>query len=256
MATFATERLSPNRIHDNHAFSREAFAKTRTNSGRWRRIRQITIELARRGYDVVLLDLVPEMLKLAKNKAKRTGAALKVKQFVQGSIEDLSIFPDNTFDALLCLGGPLSHLLKAEQRKNAAKELARVAKNGAPIFVSVISRIGLLRTLLIRFQHEMQYAKHHWEVGNYILGQQGENFTATHWFLPEELQVLFEKQGGKILEMAGLEGLSSHHERETNKLYKDPVKWKMWLEILLKTCTHPTVVGSTEHFLLVVQKQG
>lgn len=197
MATFATERLSPNRIHDNHAFSREAFAKTRTNSGRWRRIRQITIELARRGYDVVLLDLVPEMLKLAKNKAKRTGAALKVKQFVQGSIEDLSIFPDNTFDAVLCLGGPLSHLLKAEQRKNAAKELARVAKNGAPIFVSVISRIGLLRTLLIRFQHEMQYAKHHWEVGNYILGQQGEDFMRRIGSYQRNCRCFLKNKGGK-----------------------------------------------------------
>jgi hypothetical protein len=40
----------------------------------------------------------------------------------------------------------------------------------------------------------MQYAKHHWEIGDYIPGLQGQGFTATHWFLPEELRVLFEKQ--------------------------------------------------------------
>jgi len=27
------------------------------------------------------------------------------------------------------------------------------------------------------------YAKHHWEVGDYIPGQQGEGFTPAHWFL-------------------------------------------------------------------------
>ena len=32
-----------------------------------------TIELAKRGYDVVLLDLVPEMLELAKKKVRRAG---------------------------------------------------------------------------------------------------------------------------------------------------------------------------------------
>jgi hypothetical protein len=77
-----------------------------------------------------------------------------------------------------------------------------------------------------------------------------------HWFMPEELCELFEKQDAKILEMAGLEGLSSHHRKETNRLHKDQEKWKMWFEILLKTCAHPSVVGSSEHFLLVCRKAG
>jgi ubiquinone/menaquinone biosynthesis C-methylase UbiE len=188
-----------------------------------------TIELARRGYNVVLFDLTPKMLKLARRKIKQAGVLRNVKQFVQGSIEDLSMFADEEFDAVLCLGGPLSHLLSVKQREKAAEELVRVAKINAPIFVSVISRIGLLRTLLIRFQHEMQYAKHHLEIGDYIPGLQGEGFTAAHWFLPEELSELFEKQNVEILNMAGLEGLSSHHERETIKLYKDQEKWKMWM---------------------------
>jgi len=213
-----------------------------------------TIELAKRGYDVVLLDLVSEMLKLAERKMKRAGVLRKVKQFVQGSVEDLSMFPNDTFDAVLCLGAPLCHLLKVKQREKAAEELVRVAKRDAPIFVSVISRIGLLKTILVEFPHEMQYAKHHWEVGDYVPGLQGEGFTAAHWFMPEELRELFEKQSVKILEMAGLEGLSSHHRKETNRLHKDQEKWKMWVEILLKTCTHPSVVGSSEHFLLVCRK--
>ncbi len=213
-----------------------------------------TIELAKHGYDVVLMDLVPEMLKLAKKKVKKAGVLEKVKQFTEGSVENLSLFDDETFDAVLCLGGPLSHLLNIGQRERAAAELVRVAKREAPIFVSVISRIGLLKTILIGFPHEIQYAKHHLEVGNYVPGQQGQGFTAAHWFLPEELRALFEKQGVQVLEMAGLEGLSSHHEKETNRLCKDKEKWKMWIDILLKTCTHPSVVGSAEHFLLVCRK--
>jgi len=215
-----------------------------------------TIEFAKRGYSVVLLDLVPEMLKLARRKIKKAGVLGKVMQFVQGSIEDLSMFGNETFDAVLCLGAPLCHLLNAKQRERAAAELTRVAKRGAPIFVSVISRIGVLRTIFIRVPQEMQYAKHHWKVGDYIPGLQGEGFTAAHWFLPEELRELFEKQDVEILDMAGLEGLSSHHEKETNRLYKDQEKWKMWSGILLETCTHPSVVGSAEHFLLVCRKRG
>lgn len=214
-----------------------------------------TIELAKQGYNVVFLDLVSEMLRMAKRKTKQAGVRERVKEFVQGSIEDLSVFPDEEFDAVLCLGGSLNHLLIVRKREKAAKELVRVAKKGAPIFVSVISRIGLLKTILTEFPHEMQYASHHWEVGDYIPGLQGEGFTAAHWFLPEELRELFKEQGVEASEMAGLEGLSSHHERETNRLHRDQEKWRMWIDVLLKTCTHPSVLGSSEHFLFVGRKQ-
>lgn len=213
-----------------------------------------TIELAKKGYKVILLDLVPEMLTLAKRRVKRAGVLKNVENFVQGSIEAMSIFSEKSFDAVLCLGAPLCHLLSSEQREKAAAELLRVAKIGAPIFVSVISRLGLLKSILIRFPHEMKYVKHHWEVGDYIPGLQGEGFTAAHWFMPEELRALFERHGAETIELAGLEGLSSHHRKETNRLYKDQEKWKIWTQILLKTCTHSSVVGSSEHFLLVCRK--
>jgi hypothetical protein len=93
-------------------------------------------------------------------------------------------------------------------------------------------------------------------VGDYIPGLHGQGFTAAHWFLPEELRGLFERQDAKILELAGLEGLSSHHEKETNSLYRDRERWQMWMEIILETCTHPSAVGSAEHFLLVARKRG
>jgi SAM-dependent methyltransferase len=213
-----------------------------------------SIELAKQGYNIVLLDLVPEMLAMARNKIRRAGVLRKVRQFVQGSIDNLSMFPNESFDAVLCLGAPLNHLLEAKQRERAADELVRVAKRNAPVFVSVISRIGLLKTILAKFPNEMQYAKHHWDVGDYVPGVQGEGFTATHWFLPEELCQLFERRGVQVLEMAGLEGLSSHLQKQTNRLYKDHEKWTMWTEMLFDTCTHPSVVGSAEHFLLVCKK--
>jgi len=213
-----------------------------------------TVELAKQGYEVALLDVVPEMLKLAERKIRQAGVKRRVKQIVKGSIEDLSMFSDETFDAVLCLGAPLGHILNQQKREKAAEELVRVAKKEAPIFVSVISRLGLLKTLLIRFQDDIQQAKNQLEVGDYVPGVHGEGFTAAHWFLPEELRGLFETQGVEVLEMAGLEGLSSHHPKETNRLFKDDEKWKMWMEIILKTCTHPAVVGSSEHFLLVGKK--
>jgi ubiquinone/menaquinone biosynthesis C-methylase UbiE len=217
-----------------------------------------TIELAKKGYDMVLLDLVKELLEVAKRKIRKEKVEHKVKQIVEGSITDLSMFDNETFDGVLCLGGPLSHLLDSQQRETAAKELARVAKKDAPIFVSVISRLRLLKTILLEFQNEIRDCRHHLEVGDYIPGvlprKEVTGFTAAHWFLPEELQKLFEKLNVETLDVVGLEGLSSHLKRATNKLYREKEKWNAWVDIVLKTCNHPSIIGATEHIMYIGKK--
>lgn len=97
-----------------------------------------TIELAKLGYDVILLDLTSKLLQIAKNQIKRAKVEGKVKQLLEASVHDLSVFKDDTFDAVLCLGGALNHITCREYREKAIDELIRVAKNGAPIFVSVM----------------------------------------------------------------------------------------------------------------------
>jgi ubiquinone/menaquinone biosynthesis C-methylase UbiE len=217
-----------------------------------------TIELVERGYDIVLLDITPKLLAIAKREILKAKVQSRVKQIVEGSITDLSGFTDETFDAVLCLGGPLNHVLNASQRGQAMQELGRVAKRGAPILISVISRLGLMSTILVVTPDEIRDCKHHLETRNYIPGvtprREVKGFTAAHWLLPEELRSLCEENGVEVLDMAALEGLSSHHWKETNRITRDRKKWRMWIEILRRTCTNPSIIGSSEHFLAVGRK--
>ncbi len=79
-----------------------------------------TIELAKLGYDVVLLDFVPELLQIAKKKIKREKVQDKVKQIVEASIDDLSIFENGSFDSVLCLGGALCQLVNKKRREKSS----------------------------------------------------------------------------------------------------------------------------------------
>ncbi|MFX1242627.1 MAG: class I SAM-dependent methyltransferase [Promethearchaeota archaeon] len=214
-----------------------------------------TLELAKRGYDLIILDLTPTMLEIAKKEITQAGLEKRVKGDFTSSIEDLSIFSNEMFDAVLCLGSPLGHIIDAKKREKSIREIIRVAKNQAPIFISVISLIGLLKTILIKFPNNIKHLQHHWKDSNYILGETGKGFAPTHFYLPEELVKDFENHDVEILEIAGLEGLSSHHNKETNEIYKDPDKWNKWIEVLIETCTHPSLIGSSEHFLLVCRKK-
>ena len=215
-----------------------------------------TISLARKGYEIVLFDLVPENLRFARNKLNRLGLRGQVRDFVEGSIEDLGAFPDESFDAVLCLGAPLSHLMGAGERTRAVSELVRVAKVDAPILVSVINKFSALiyelsgRYLLAKpdgrelFRLLLQTGDH---TGRYA-------FTAFHGFLPEELRDALSGPNVEILEMAGLEGLGAHHQDEVIKIARNKRLWKVWLEAHYETCTHPSVVGTSEHALIVGRK--
>lgn len=63
-----------------------------------------TIELAKRGYDVTLLDYTPSLLEKAKREISRAKVKDRVKQVVEGSIVDLSQFKDNYLIVFCVLG--------------------------------------------------------------------------------------------------------------------------------------------------------
>ena len=213
-----------------------------------------TVELARRGYQVVLLDMTPANLEFARRQIKRSRLQDKVEQVVEGSIVDLSRFADNTFDAVICLGGPLSHVLDQHKREKAITELIRVSKPGAPLFVSVMSRLNVMVIELMIAPHEFEepFFKALRDQGDYF---GGFGFTACHFFLPEEFANAFRSQGFNILEMAGLEGIGSRHNKKINALAKNELRWRVWMETHFQTCTHPSVVGMAEHMLLVGKKE-
>jgi SAM-dependent methyltransferase len=214
-----------------------------------------TIELAKLKYDVVLLDLTPRLLKIARKQIGKAGVTNRVKQILPGSIDDLSMFKSSTFDAVLCLGGALSHIVNRREEEKAIDELIRVAKRDAPIFISVIGRLAVLVSGLVRFPDEIEIDKLYpniCDTGDY---HGGYGFAPCHLYLPEELERSFEKRKVRILEMAGLEGLATQHPKETNRLFKKyPKAWKNWQEIHSRTCTHPSVVATSEHFLIIGRK--
>lgn len=213
-----------------------------------------TIELAKQGYDVVLLDITPELIEFAKKQVRKEKVQNKVKNIIIGSITDLSIFDDNTFDAIICLGGPISHLKNNKERQKAVSELTRVAKKNAPIFASVMGKLGVLIGSLRFWPEEMRFPNfkqiiekgddYRWHGGHYA-----------HFFVTEELKNLFNRKRLKILELAGLQGISTHSRKEINKFAKhDKEIWKVWLGAHYKFCTRPEIVGISEHMLIVCRK--
>ena len=93
------------------------------------------IWLAQRGYEVVLADLSPELLRFAKTQISEAGVGAQITAVVEADACDLSHWHDESFDAVLCLG-PFYHLPDATDRQRAAMELVRVLRASGLAFVA------------------------------------------------------------------------------------------------------------------------
>lgn len=221
-----------------------------------------TIELAKKGYEVILYDLSPECLEIASREMEKAGVKEQIKKIVEGSITDLSQFASGSFDAVLCLGA-LSHLIERRDREKAVSELVRVAKKDAPILVSVIGLYGVFRTILQRpYLRDELTAPSHEETFSRGIHRSAwhkheavQGFPDAYFFHPRELRDLLEKHGVETIEMATCEGLSSHLQEETNTIYEDKEKWGRWLRLILRTCNDPYILGLGEHFLYIGRKK-
>ena len=212
-----------------------------------------TIELAKRGYNVILLDYTPELLKIAVKKIKQAKAEKNVEAIIEGDVRNLFLFKDNSFDAVLCIGAPISHLIKKKDRIKAVKELKRVAKKGAPIFISVIGTLAIATQAIWKFPNEVKtsFFRKYMYTGDYF---GGHGFTTSHFFRADELEQLIKSCGLKVTSIVGLEGLASANQIYFAKNFKNKDRWKHWLNMHYKTCEYPSVVDTSQHILIVARK--
>ena len=213
-----------------------------------------TLEFCRAGYDVVLLDIDPTYTAFAEEKIELEPKSVsnRLVASVVADVRDLSRFDTNEFEAVLCLGGPLTHISDETERIQATSELVRVAKPGAIVCISVMGYLAMLRTVLSRASEELIIPQY-WEL---ITEGKGNNLVQDrlwHFFRASELQQLAESCGLTTLEMVGCEGLSTGLFEATNTVAEDPIKWKRWVKLVLETATEPAVVDLASHILYIGQ---
>ncbi len=150
----------------------------------------------------------------------------------------------------------MSHIKGNKTRKKAVSELIRVAKKGAPVFISVMGKLAVLANCLRYWPDEIKQTRHFREIWKNGDDNIWHGSSYCHFFMPEEFKTLVSESGLKILECVGLEGLGSNAKREINKLAKNwPKAWKNWIEAHWGLCSHSAVFATSGHMLIVGRKK-
>ena len=155
---------------------------------------------------------------------------------------------------MISLGAPLSHLTVAHLRSSAVAEMVRVVKHGGVIFLTGLNRLACYRGAVFWLKAPTffeQIIQPGYRVDGIMLGsQRWYNFT------PGELEALAQSSGLKIVDRVGCEGLANHLPLENlEQIESKPEYWAAWKKILLETCREPSIVGISNHFLVVGRKE-
>jgi SAM-dependent methyltransferase len=209
------------------------------------------VDLVKVGYRVVLFDLMHDYLRCAQAKVMEAGVEKGTAVPVEGDLGSLP-YADGVFDAVLCLGAPLSYLLEAGARSRAVTEMARVVKDGGRVFLTGIGRLATYRG-------GIYWAT--WHLFDLFTSPEARRtgrvpgYDYWYTFAHGELDVLAEDAGLSVEDRVGCEGLAAYLPMDhLGQVENDPDRWPVWKAILLETCNEPSIIGMSNHQLVVARK--
>ncbi len=237
---------------------------------------RFSILLAKHGCQVTHFDISQPMIDKAKEIAETAGV-LNNMSFVKGALEELSLYPDKSFDLVISFDAPISYTHPNQEK--VISELIRIAKK--QIMISVSSRLGYLPYLanplnknqfiidekcndpwvqwclsnkqkaIDEFSFKKLEAQKLLEEG--LMGgdleieeynRGGTPWCITYTFMPDELELLLEKYGVKRIKMAGPGAYARTIPNEIlRKIMNDSQQQTEFLEFCYIYDQNPYVLG-------------
>lgn len=209
------------------------------------------IALARRGYDVTLVDLAAKNLEWAQAKAAEAGTSLAGT--LHADARRLDALPENNFAAVL-LFGPLYHLHQQRERLDVLREGRRLVQPGGLLFVAFITRFAAFRDSAAYYPdwpvNNRPYVQQILETG--IHDDPGSQFPDAYFAHPDEIAPLIAEAGLEKLALIGVEGVVAGHEERINELEGEA--WEMWVELNYRLGHELTLYGASDHLLAIARK--
>ncbi len=214
---------------------------------------RFTQSLANLRAKVTVTDISSVQVALNKENSEKYGFAGSVNEWHQLDMCDMSRFDDNSFDAVVAYGGPLSYVL--DKRDIAIQECIRLAKPGGIILLSVMCLWGTIHQYLdgvLGFSPEDNLKII--ESGDLT---QSNSKMATHYchlFRSQELRTFLESHNLEVIDMAASNVLTPVHVDRLIEARNDEAKWKQVLDMELKACREPGNLDAGTHIIAAVRK--
>lgn len=120
---------------------------------------RFSIGAAQMGFNVTGVDITPEAINAAKQKAEKLG--IKNINFLVGDMTNLS-FQGKNFDYVFCPRFSINAVAAFSQRKKAVEEMLRVVKDDGTVFIESFNKLYLGRGIIFFLKNIMR------DIGRYF----------------------------------------------------------------------------------------
>jgi SAM-dependent methyltransferase len=216
---------------------------------------RFTIELAKLGARVTVGDLSAVQLEYNRARVGAAGHEGSVAARKVLDIVDLSEFADETFDAAVAYGGPLSYVL--ERADDALGELLRVVKRRGHVLLSVMSLAGATRKFLpgvVKWARErsLEEVEHVFSTGDQ-LGEIGAGHVC-HMYRWAELEALLRRHSCTIVAASAANFLSVNNQDALAEIEADTALWEKFFGWEREACRQPGALDGGTHIIAVVRR--
>jgi ubiquinone/menaquinone biosynthesis C-methylase UbiE len=218
---------------------------------------RFTIELVRLGAQITAADISPVQLDLHRTKVTEAGCEHGVVDRHVLDVVDLSSFPDQHFDAVVCYGGPLSYVF--DRFDDALGELLRVTKPNGYVLFSVMSLIGSMRGYLpgiIQLAQEfgIESVQRVVDTGDLLGGVTGEHKCRMYRW--SELEALLQKHPCTVEAVSAANFLVLRNGEVVESIIGDPALWQRFLEWEVEASRQPGALDGGTHIIVVARREG
>lgn len=207
---------------------------------------------------LTVADISEHQIEFNKTKMKELSLFDKIESFHVLDMLDMGIFPDSSFDCIVCIGGVINYLLDRE--KDGIAEMLRVLKSGGLMIVGAMSFIGSS----LYYLEGMRYEKDMFgiEASRWIFdtGLQDEehypvpNKHYVHIMRSSEMDALFCEFPVKVIERSSA-GLFTHAgDVALENARNDKEFWELIVEKEIEFTKLPGTLDCGMNIIYVVQK--
>jgi ubiquinone/menaquinone biosynthesis C-methylase UbiE len=218
-----------------------------------------TIELARRGHHMTLIDLSDKHIRRARRELVEHGLLERIGRLEQGDARSLDSLDDDSFDAVVAFG-PFYHLIEARQRRQAAGEIARVLDDGGLVFAQFLPPASGFVRLIDRA------ADHPEQINTDVIDQAmrehlfqnptDSGFQEGYWADSDEMRALFEHVGIGQVDALSVRGIAAGREDKLIEVRQEsPRLFEKIMELIEHTARLPEVIAMGQIGVWIGQNQ-
>ena len=205
---------------------------------------------AQKGINVTAVELVPELVTQLRKNSVKIEANIEV---YEANATNVEFIKDSSQDIVLILG-PLYHIQSVNDRESVLREANRILKANGVVAIAYISRFfvaGLLAKISSTFITPEIVSKLN-ETG-LVTSPDVDAFFRTGYFAkPAEIEELATKTGFTVSKHIATDSFVRYIGSEINQLSEN--QYQTWLQHHLTTCAEPSLLGSSNHGLVIAQK--